>query len=244
MGKLTEKVAIITGASGGIGAAAARLFVAEGARVVIADIKDTPGRQLARELGDRAVFHPLDVTQEAAWASTVEIALEHFHRLNVLINNAGVFIPKPFLETTLAEWEAHYRVNQWGIYLGMRAVVDCMKAVGGGSIVNTSSGASARGFPGMFAYAATKWATRGMSKAAAHDLAPFKIRVNNIMPGIVDTEMYRSNGPERCAQMDAGVPLGRRGQPTEIAELMAYLASDAAAYFTGADFIIDGGVLA
>ena len=244
MGRLTEKVAIITGAAGGIGAAAARLFVAEGARVVIADISDTPGRQLAQELGERAVFQKLDVTQEAAWVSTVELALRRFHKLNVLINNAGVFVPKPFLETTLEEWDAHYRVNQWGIYLGMRAVVDSMRAAGAGSIVNTSSGASARGFPGMFAYAATKWAVRGMSKAAALDLAPFKIRVNCIMPGIVDTPMYRSNGPERYAQINADVPLGRRGQPTEIAELMAFLVSDAAAYFTGADFIIDGGVLA
>jgi 3alpha(or 20beta)-hydroxysteroid dehydrogenase len=244
MGRLTDKVAIITGASGGIGTAAARLFVAEGARVVIADVSDAPGRRLAQELGDQAVFQKLDVTQEASWASAVELALRRFNTLNVLINNAGVFVPKPFIETTLDEWDAHYRVNQWGIYLGMRAVVDSMRAAGGGSIVNTSSGASARGFPGMFAYAATKWAVRGMSKAAALDLAQFKIRVNCIMPGIVDTAMYRSNGPERCAQMDAGVPLGRRGQPTEIAELMAFLVSDAAAYFTAADFIIDGGVLA
>jgi 3alpha(or 20beta)-hydroxysteroid dehydrogenase len=244
MGRLSEKVAIITGASGGIGAAAVKLFVAEGARVVIADISDAPGRQLAQELGDQAVFQNLDVTRETSWVSAVELALRRFDKLNVLINNAGVFVPKPFLETTLDEWDAHYRVNQWGIYLGMRAVVDSMRAAGGGSIVNTSSGASARGFPGMFAYAATKWAVRGMSKAAALDLAQFKIRVNCIMPGIVDTAMYRSNGPERCAQMDAGVPLGRRGQPTEIAELMAFLVSDAAAYFTAADFIIDGGVLA
>ena len=244
MGRLTDKVAIITGASGGIGAAAGRLFVAEGARVVIADISDTPGRQLAQELGAQAAFQKLDVTQETSWMSAVELALQRFNKLNVLINNAGVFVPKPFLDTTLDEWDAHYQVNQWGIYLGMRAVVDSMRAAGGGSIVNTSSGASARGFPGMFAYAATKWAVRGMSKAAALDLAQFKIRVNCIMPGIVDTPMYRSNGPERCAQMDAGVPLGRRGQPTEVAELMAFLVSDAAAYFTGADFIIDGGVLA
>jgi 3alpha(or 20beta)-hydroxysteroid dehydrogenase len=244
MGRLSEKVAIITGASGGIGAAAVKLFVAEGARVVIADISDAPGRQLAQELGDQAVFQNLDVTRETSWVSAVELALRRFDKLNVLINNAGVFVPKPFLETTLDEWDAHYRVNQWGIYLGMRAVVDSMRVAGGGSIVNTSSGAGARGFPGMFAYAATKWAVRGMSKAAALDLAQFKIRVNCIMPGIVDTAMYRSNGPERCAQMDAGVPLGRRGQPTEIAELMAFLVSDAAAYFTAADFIIDGGVLA
>ena len=139
MGRLTEKVAIITGAAGGIGAAAARLFVAEGARVVIADISDTPGRQLAQELGERAVFQKLDVTQEAAWVSTVELTLRRFGNLNILINNAGVFVPKPFLETTLDDWDAHYRVNQWGIHLGMRAVADSMRAEGGGSIVNTSS---------------------------------------------------------------------------------------------------------
>src|SRR6267154_6505555 len=108
MGRLTEKVAIITGAAGGIGAAAARLFVAEGARVVIADVSDTPGRQLAEELGERAVFQKLDVTQEASWASTVELALARFRKLNVLLNNAGVFVAKPFLDTTLADWDAHY----------------------------------------------------------------------------------------------------------------------------------------
>ncbi len=244
MSRLVGKVAIITGATGGIGAAAARLFVAEGAHVVIASTGEASGRRLAQELGERAVFQKLDVAQEADWVSTVELTLRRFGNLNILINNAGVFVPKPFLETTLDDWDAHYRVNQLGTYLGMRAVVDSMKAVGEGSIVNVSSGVSARGFPGMFAYGATKWAVRGMSKAAALDLAPFKIRVNCIMPGIVDTRMYRSNGPERCAQMDAVVPLGRRGQPTEIAELMAYLVSDGGAYFTGADFIIDGGVVA
>jgi 3alpha(or 20beta)-hydroxysteroid dehydrogenase len=244
MSRLVGKVAIITGATGGIGAAAARLFVAEGAHVVIASTGEASGRRLAQELGERAVFQKLDVAQEADWVSTVELTLRRFGNLNILINNAGVFVPKPFLETTLDDWDAHYRVNQLGTYLGMRAVVDSMKAVGEGSIVNVSSGVSARGFPGMFAYGATKWAVRGMSKAAALDLAPFKIRVNCIMPGIVDTPMYRSNGPERCAQMDAVVPLGRRGQPTEIAELMAYLVSDGGAYFTGADFIIDGGVVA
>jgi 3alpha(or 20beta)-hydroxysteroid dehydrogenase len=244
MSRLVGKVAIITGATGGIGAAAARLFVAEGAHVVIASTGEVSGWRLAQELGERAVFQKLDVAQEADWVSTVELTLRRFGNLNILINNAGVFVPKPFLETTLDDWDAHYRVNQLGTYLGMRAVVDSMKAVGEGSIVNVSSGVSARGFPGMFAYGATKWAVRGMSKAAALDLAPFKIRVNCIMPGIVDTPMYGSNGPERCAKMDAVVPLGRRGQPTEIAELMAYLVCDGGAYFTGADFIIDGGVVA
>jgi 3alpha(or 20beta)-hydroxysteroid dehydrogenase len=119
-----------------------------------------------------------------------------------------------------------------------------MKVAGGGSIINISSLSGLRHLPGQFAYAATKWAVRGMSKAAALDLAGSNIRVNCVLPGIIDTPMYRSNGPERCAQMDSAIPLGRRGEPREVAELMAYLVSESGSYFTGADFTIDGGVVA
>jgi len=244
MARLADKVAIITGAASGMGEASARLFVAEGARLVLTDLNERLGRLLAQDLGDRVVFQRLDVTKEADWTQAVQIALSHFGKLNVLLNNAGYFEPRSFLETTPELWEAHYRVNQLGVLLGMRAVAEAMTAAGGGSIVNTSSGAAMRGFAGMFAYAATKWAVRGMSKAAALDLAGSNIRVNCVLPGIIDTPMYRSNGPERCAQMDSAIPLGRRGEPREVAELMAYLVSESGSYFTGADFTIDGGVVA
>jgi 3alpha(or 20beta)-hydroxysteroid dehydrogenase len=243
MPRLTDKVAIITGAASGQGAAEARLFVAEGARVVLTDVNEQPGQKLADELGDTAVFHRLDVTDEAEWAAVVAATLARFGKLNALLNNAGLFQPKPILQTTLAEWDAHYRVNQLGVFLGMRATVEPMIAAGGGSIVNTSSAAALRGNPAMFAYAATKWAVRGMSKAAALDLAQHNVRVNCVLPGIIDTPMYRANGPEQCAAMDGLIPLGRRGQPGDVAELMAFLVSDAGAYFVGAEFTIDGGVV-
>jgi 3alpha(or 20beta)-hydroxysteroid dehydrogenase len=243
MTRLADKVALITGAASGQGEAEARLFVLEGARVVLADLNAKAGRSLAKELGDRAFFQTLDVTEPAAWTSIVEATLARFGHLDVLLNNAGLFRPKPITETTIEEWDAHYRVNQLGVFLGMRAVIEPMKAKGGGSIVNTSSAAGLRGNPGMFAYASAKWAVRGMSKAAALDLAKNNIRVNCVLPGIIDTPMYRSNGPERCAEMDRLVPLGRRGQPEEVAELMVYLSSTAGSYYTGAEFTIDGGVV-
>lgn len=244
MSRLAGKVAIITGGASGQGEAEARLFVAEGARIVIADVSEREGRGLADELGEAAVFQPLDVADEAAWTAAVEIAQSRFGRIDVLVNNAGLFRPKPFLKTDNAEWDAHYRVNQLGTFLGMRAVAASLIAAGGGSIVNISSAAGARGIAGMFGYSASKWAIRGMSKAAALDLAAHNVRVNCVLPGMIDTPMYRANGPEACAVMDAMIPLGRRARADEVAELVAFIVSDAGAYLTGAEFTIDGGVIA
>ncbi len=244
MPRLQGRVAIITGAASGQGKSAAQLFVAEGAKVVLTDLNQEPGSTLAKELGGNAAFRRLDVSDEAAWSSAVAATTSRFGPVNVLLNNAGVFEPKPLLQTSVQEWEAHYRVNQLGVYLGMRAVADHMIAAGGGSIVNTSSAAGLRGMPAMFAYSATKWAVRGMSRSAAADLAGHNVRVNCVLPGIIDTPMYRANGPERCAEMDKQIPLGRRGTPEEVAQLMVFLASDEGAYFTGAEFTIDGGMLA
>ena len=243
MPRLTDTVAIITGAASGQGAAEAKLFAAEGAKVVLTDVNEPAGQRLAAELGAGALFLRLDVTDEAEWATVVASTLTRFGKLNALLNNAGLFQPEPILETTLSAWDAHYRVNQLGVFLGMRATVEPMIAAGGGSIINTSSAAALRGNPAMFAYTATKWAVRGMSKAAALDLARHNVRVNCVLPGIIDTPMYRANGPEQCAAMDGLIPLGRRGQPEDVAELMAFLVSDAGAYFVGAEFTIDGGVV-
>ncbi len=228
MPRLQGRVAIITGAASGQGKSAAQLFVAEGAKVLLTDLNEEPGSTLAKELGGNAAFRRLDVSDEAAWSSAVAATKSRFGRVNVLLNNAGVFEPKPLLQTNL----------------GMRAVADHMIAAGGGSIVNTSSAAGLRGMPAMFAYSATKWAVRGMSRSAAADLARHNVRVNCVLPGIIDTPMYRANGPERCAEMDKQIPLGRRGTPEEVAQLMVFLASDEGAYFTGAEFTIDGGMLA
>lgn len=231
------KTAIITGGAQGMGEAHARLLAENGAQVVIADIAETAGRQLERELGDRAVFAHLDVTDDAQWRTVVELAERRFGNVNVLINNAGILTADDTVEMiSPAMYRKVIDVNQVGTYLGMQAVVPAMQRAGGGSIINVSSTAGVVGFADNFAYAASKWAVRGMTKAAALQLAPHNIRVNAILPGEVLTQMI--------ANLDLSTdttPLGRFADPREIAYLALYLASDESAYTTGADHIIDGG---
>ncbi len=240
MGTFSGKTVIVTGAARGQGAAEARLFIAEGANVVATDLLEE-GAALARELGPACEFIEHDVSDEAAWARVVSRAMTRFGRVDVLVNNAGVLSTLPLDATEPAEFERVYRVNQLGTFLGMRAVIEPM-AERGGAIVNTSSGAALSGTPGMFAYVASKWALRGMTKSAARDLAKYKIRVNAILPGIIDTAMAAQNSPENLKQFAAMIPFGRFGTPAEIAQLVAFLASDAAQYITGAEFAIDGGL--
>lgn len=243
MGRLDGRVALITGAASprGQGAAEARLFVAAGAAVVFADVSDEEGQTTAASIGDHAAYHHLDVTSEAGWEETVAWTLERHGRLDVLVNNAGIWFGKGLDETTLDDYRRVVEINQVGAFLGLRAVVPVMKAAGAGSIVNISSLAGLRGTNMPLAYAATKWAVRGMSRAAAAELAPHGIRVNAVFPGYVDTGMIDA-GHEEIAQR---VPLGRRlASPEEIAETVLFLASDAARYVTGAELVVDGAVTA
>ena len=184
------KVVLISGGARGQGAAEARLLVAEGAKVVLGDLLEDQGRALAEELGAAARFIRQDVTQEADWAAAVAAA-EAMGGLHGMVNNAGIYVPKRLMETDAALFERHMRVNQLGCFLGMQAVVRAMERSGGGSIVNISSTAGLRGSPGAIAYSGTKWALRGMTKAAAVDLAPRGIRVNSVHPGPIDTEMVK-----------------------------------------------------
>jgi len=240
MTSLQGKVAIITGAASGQGAAEARLFVAEGAQVVITDIGD--GDAVAAQLGDRSLFVRHDVSDEAGWADVVKQTLQRFDRLDVLVNNAGVYKPRSLVDTDTALWDLHYRVNQLGVFLGMRAVVEAMAGSGGGSIVNVSSGAGMKNVPGMFAYATSKWAVRGMTKLAASELAPLGIRVNSIHPGIIDTPMLGENTAERLKMFEDMIPMRRMGTPDEVAQLVLFLVSDASSYVTGAEVTVDGGI--
>jgi 3alpha(or 20beta)-hydroxysteroid dehydrogenase len=235
------KTVIVTGAARGQGAAEARLFIAEGANVVATDVLEE-GADLARELGRSCDFVNHDVSDEAAWARVIKRAKTRFGRVDILVNNAGVLSTLPLDATEPAEFERVFRVNQLGAFLGMRAVIRPMAAAGGGVIVNTSSGAALSGTPGMFAYVATKWALRGMTKSAARDLAKYKIRVNAVLPGLIDTPMAAQNSPESLAQFTKMIPFGRFGDASEVARLVAFLASDAAQYITGAEFAIDGGL--
>jgi len=245
MGRLSGKIALITGAAGGQGAAAARRFVEEDARVVVADVRDDEGKALADEIG--AHFVHLDVSEEDGWAAAVAEMADVYAPPNVLVNNAGILHFARLQDTTLADYQRVIQINQVGTFLGMRAVVRGMVKAGGGSIINVSSIEGLRAAPLLSAYTASKFAIRGMTKVAALELAGKGVRVNSVHPGMIETGMLPSAlGGQTVDLTFAGkkVPLGRVGQPEEVAQLTVFLASDESSYCTGAEFVADGGVTA
>ncbi len=247
MGDLDGKVAIITGGSAGQGAAAARRFVEEGARVVIADIADEQGKALAVELGESACYRHLDVSSEADWKTVVDEVVQNHGKVDILVNNAGILFFSALADTTLEQYERVIRINQIGTFLGMRAVVKPMIAAGGGSIINTSSIEGLAAVPMLTAYSSSKFAIRGMTKVAAVELGPQGIRVNSVHPGMIDTKMvsHAAGGAEiDLTQPARKVALRRMGQPEEVAELLVFLGSDKSSYCTGAEFVVDGGATA
>lgn len=239
-----DKVALISGGARGQGAAEARCLAAEGSRVVIGDLRHDEGKALAEEIGDACRFVELDVTDAASWDEAIDAANSAFGGLDVLVNNAGIAGFTPIINGDINEYKKVIDVNQLGVYLGMRAVAPVMKKHGG-SIINISSIDGLIGMPFVAAYVASKFAVRGMTKVAAIELARYGIRVNSVHPGYIDTAMVREPmGDELAESLAKGVPLRRLGMPDEIAELVLYLASDASAYCTGSEFVIDGGVTA
>ena len=243
--RLEGKVAIITGAARGMGAATARLFVAEGAQVVLADVLPEV-KEVAQELGDAALAVTLDVTDEQAWRDAVAAAEERFGKVDVLVNNAGILLMDELGKTTTETYRKVNDVNALGCFLGMREVSPALKRAGGGSIVNLSSVEGLGGNRFLVAYTASKFAVRGMTKAAAIELAREGIRVNSVHPGGIDTPMVRHFIPDEdsMAWMGKQVPMRRPGKPEEVAEAVAFLASDAASYITGAELAVDGGATA
>jgi 3alpha(or 20beta)-hydroxysteroid dehydrogenase len=247
VGKLDGRVALVTGGARGQGACEAQLFAGEGASVVIADVLDDPGREVAAQLGDRARFIHLDVTSEASWAEAVDFAVEHFGRLDALVNNAGVGSGGAIQDTSLEEFWRVIRINQVGVFLGMRAAVPAMIAAGGGTIVNTASTSGLVGIAGTGAYTASKHAVIAMTRVAALELGSHRIRVNVVAPGGVDTPMNAAVASDMDLTAEdphAKLPLGRIGNPTEIARLALFLTSDDSSYTTGAVHVADGGMLA
>ncbi|QJQ33448.1 SDR family oxidoreductase [Sphingomonas lacunae] len=256
MSELNGRVALVTGASRGLGAAAARALAAEGARVIVTDIADASA--VADEIGGIALTH--DVTSEEDWARVIGVAKEEAGGLDILVNNAGLFIMRPLLETTLDDWRRLHAVNCEGVFLGCRAAVPLMAEraqqwPGGASIINLSSVAGLRGSPGVSCYNSTKGAVRLFTKGIALELAASRIRVNSIHPGVIDTDMgtdlihqfsgvWGVGNNEGRDQVAGLHPLGRLGAPVDIANAVAFLASDRSAFMTGSEVVVDGGMTA
>lgn len=244
MGRLDGKVAIVTGGARGQGEAEVRLFAAEGARVVISDVLVDAGQALADELGDAAAFVRHDVSSEEEWDNAVGFAQSRFGGFDVLVNNAGIAHTATIADHDLRTYERVIAVNQVGVFLGIRSAIAPMTAAGGGSIVNISSGAGLRATKYMIAYSASKYAVTGMTASAARELAHYKIRVNSIHPGVIETPMLGAISEDTRAAMVRGTPLRRVGEPIEIARVALFLASDESSYMTGAHVPVDGGSIA
>jgi 3alpha(or 20beta)-hydroxysteroid dehydrogenase len=242
--RLNGKVAVITGGASGMGKAEAQRFVAEGARVAIADVSDDAGRVVGEELGEAAMFSHLDVSDPAAWRPVVDSVQARWGHLDILVNNAGIGAGGPIDELPLEDHQRLIDVNVNGVYYGMRAVAAPMRAQGSGSIVNISSIDGLVGVGGLSTYSASKFAVTGLTRAAAIELGPAGIRVNSVHPGVIDTPLLSEAGRARMVPLMKMQPIPRIGRPEEVAALVLFLASDEASYITGAQMVVDGGHLA
>ncbi|WP_240644091.1 SDR family NAD(P)-dependent oxidoreductase [Antribacter gilvus] len=236
---LAGRVAIVTGGARGIGEACVRALHGAGAHVVVADLLDDVGKALAADLGERAVFEHLDVTDEDDWSRVVGATTERLGGVDVLVNNAGIGDVGRVTSITRERWDAVIAVNLTGVFLGCRAVTPAMIAAGRGSIVNISSVEGLRGSAALHAYVASKFGVRGLTKSLAMELGPRGVRVNSVHPGFVMTDMTASMDPEY-----AHIPLGRPAQPDDVARPVLFLAGDGSAYLSGTEVVVDGGMTA
>jgi len=235
---LSDHVVLITGAARGMGAEHARALVATGARVLMTDVLDAPGRALAQELGDGAAYRHLDVTDEAQWRAAVADAEARFGPVRHLVNNAGIVTFGTIEGADPRDWQRTLDINLTGCWLGMHVVVPSIRRAGGGSIVNISSTAGLQGYSNLGAYVASKWGLRGLTKTAALELGSLGIRVNSIHPGPIRTPMIAGLGEDLASAQ----PIARIGEPAEVTAMLLFLLADAT-YSTGHEFVVDGGAV-
>lgn len=243
MGRLNNKVAVITGGAAGMGESHVRLFVSEGAKVVFTDINEDAGLKLEKELGTNVKYIKHDVTDKSGWDMVIQTTEELFGPIQILVNNAGISMNKSIMDITEEQYRKIVDINQVSVFLGMKAVIPSMQKSGSGSIINISSINGLVG--GAIGYTDTKFAVRGMTKAAALQLSPQGIRVNSVHPGVIETPMVTSGDAlEVINEFAKQIPLRRIAKPEEVSNLVLYLASDESSYSTGAEFVVDGGLTA
>lgn len=243
MARLEGKVAIITGSAQGMGAAHAKKFIEEGAKVVLTDLNEEKGNAFAAELGENAIFVKQNVANEEDWKNVVAKAEEAFGPVNVLVNNAGITMAKSITDTSVEDYRKIIEINQVSVFLGIKSVVSSMEKAGQGTIVNISSLNGLVG--GAVGYTDTKFAVRGITKAAALELAPKNIRVNSVHPGVIATPMVVQEDTKAAVEaFSKMIPMGRVAEPEEVSNLVLYLASEESSYSTGSEFIVDGGMSA
>lgn len=243
MKRLKDKVVIITGSAQGMGKMHAEKALNEGAKVVITDINKELGLQTSQILGENAIFIQHDVANEEHWSNVISTVIEKWGRIDVLVNNAGITYSTPLEELSLAAYMKIVNINQVSVFLGMKTVAETMKAQNAGSIINISSMNGLVG--GAIGYTDTKFAVRGMTKAASRELSPYNIRVNSVHPGVIQTAMLEQEDvKEQVEQFKKTIPMRRVAQVEEVSNMVIFLASDEASYSTGAEFVIDGGLTA
>lgn len=243
MTRLLDKVAIVTGGASGMGEAHVRRFVEEGAKVVFTDINQDAGSKMAEELGENSLFVKHDVTDEAGWQAVVEKTEAVFGPVNILVNNAGISMSKSIFDMSLEDYKKIVNINQVSVFLGMKSVLPSMQKAEGGSIVNISSMNGIIG--GAVGYTDTKFAVRGMTKAAALQVGHLGIRVNSVHPGVIETPMVtQGDAVEQIKEFAKSIPMRRMAQSEEVTNMVLFLASDESSYSTGSEFVIDGGLTA
>lgn len=241
--RLEGKVAIVTGAAQGMGASHVKRFIKEGAKVVFTDINEELGKSFEDELGENAKFVKQDVTSEADWKNVVDQTVETFGGIDILVNNAGISMSTPLLDLSEKDYRKIVDINQVSVFLGIKAVVPTMSEAKSGSIINISSMNGLVG--GAVGYTDTKFAVRGITKAAALQVGALGIRVNSVHPGVVETPMVtEGDAVELIKEFAKHIPVQRIAKPEEVSNLVLYLASDESAYSTGSEFVIDGGLTA